>query len=107
MVDSSAVPERSKQEQEAPTAEVFLKAFPLKDKREIDRVKDDVKNNTIVILKITPLARKNVEELKDAVEQLTVFATSLGGDIARLGEERIIITPPRVRIWRGERAVDT
>jgi uncharacterized protein len=42
-----------------------------------------------------------VEDLKTVVEQLYEFATSIGGDIARLGEERIVITPPGVRIWRG------
>jgi SepF-like predicted cell division protein (DUF552 family) len=24
-----------------------------------------------------------------------------GGDIARLGEERVVITPPNVKIWKG------
>jgi uncharacterized protein len=35
------------------------------------------------------------------VEQLYEFATSVGGDIARLGDERVVITPPGVKIWRG------
>jgi hypothetical protein len=28
------------------------------------------------------------------------FAESIGGDIARLGEERIVICPANVKIWR-------
>jgi SepF-like predicted cell division protein (DUF552 family) len=83
---------------------ILLKALPLKSSNELELIKSDVKNNTIVILKITPLAQKNIEELKSTIEKLTEFSTSFGGDIARLGEERIVITPPGVRIWRGERA---
>jgi SepF-like predicted cell division protein (DUF552 family) len=28
------------------------------------------------------------------------FTQSVGGDIARLGEERVVITPAFIRIWR-------
>jgi SepF-like predicted cell division protein (DUF552 family) len=95
--------------QSAPTmpgssSSILLKALPLKSSGELEQIKSDVKNNTIVILKITPLAQKNIEELKTTIEKLTEFSTSFGGDIARLGEERIVITPPGVRIWRGERS---
>ncbi len=82
---------------------ILLKALPLKSAEEISGIKEDLKQNTIVILKITPLAQRNIDDLKTTIEQLTEFATSLGGDIARLGEERIVVTPPGVRIWRGEK----
>jgi len=82
-------------------SEILLKALQLKSAEDISRIEEDVAKRVIVILRVTPLAQKNVEELKGAVEQLYEFATSIGGDIARLGEERIVITPPGVRIWRG------
>ena len=82
-------------------SEILLKALQLKSADEIPKIEEDVAKRVIVILRVTPLAQKNVEELKGAVEQLYEFATSIGGDIARLGEERIVITPPGVRIWRG------
>ncbi len=84
--------------------QILLKAFPLKNPAEVAQIKEEVKNRTIVILKITPLAQKSVEELKTTIEQLTDFAVSFGGDIARLGEERIVIAPPGVKIWRGEKS---
>lgn len=80
---------------------IYLKAFPLKNLQELSRVKDDVAKKMIVILRITPLAQRDVDELRQAVEELYEFAVSIGGDIARLGEERIVITPPGVKIWRG------
>lgn len=88
-------------------AQILLKAFPLKNPDEIAHIKEDVKNHTIVILKITPLAQKSIEELKSTIEELTDFTIAFGGDIARLGEERIVITPPGVKIWRGEKSGTT
>ena len=55
----------------------------------------------ILILRVTPLAQKDVVELRKAIEDLYKYVQSVGGDIARLGEERVVITPPSVRIWRG------
>ena len=55
----------------------------------------------IIIIRITPLAQKDVGDLKNAVESLYNSVTLSGGDMARLGEERIILTPPDVKIWHG------
>jgi hypothetical protein len=87
-----------------PAQQILLKALPLKNQEEVAQIKEDVKNHTIVILKITPLAQKSIEELKSTIEQLTDFTLAFGGDIARLGEERIVIAPPGVKIWRGEKS---
>jgi len=82
-------------------SDILLKALQLKSLDDIPKIQEDVSNKVIVILSVTPLAQKSIEELKGAVEQLYEFSTSIGGDMARLGEERIVITPPGVRIWRG------
>ena len=86
---------------EGKNKDVLLKALALRNVEDIQKIQEDVTNNTIVILKVTPLAQKSLEELKSSVEQLYEFATSVGGDIPRLGDERVVITPPGVKIWRG------
>jgi len=86
---------------EGKTKEIVLKALALRSVEDMPKIQEDVANKTIVILKVTPLAQKSLEELKSSVEQLYEYATSVGGDIARLGDERVVITPPGVRIWRG------
>src|SRR5438132_14182162 len=67
-------------------------------------IKTEIRTGNILIVRITPLARKSVDETKLAITELTDHVKSIGGDIARLGEERIVITPPGVRIWRRETA---
>jgi SepF-like predicted cell division protein (DUF552 family) len=86
--------------EKAENVKTFLKAMPLRDLSDLDTVKNEVRSGNILILRITPLASKSVEDVKRAVNELCEFVESLGGDIARLGEERVVVCPPNVRIWR-------
>jgi len=92
----------SEQKQEAIEApsKTYLKAMPLRELSDLENIKSEVKNGNIIILRVTPLASKNIEDVKKAVNELYQFAESIGGDIARLGEERVVICPKSIRIWR-------
>jgi SepF-like predicted cell division protein (DUF552 family) len=81
---------------------IYLKTVTLRDMSNIPDIKDDLKKHMILILRVTPLAQKDVEELRKSIDELYSFVQSMGGDIARLGEERVVITPPGVKIWRGD-----
>ena len=83
----------------------YLKAMPLRELTDLDAIKTEVKNGNILILRITPLASKSIEDVKHAVNELYEFAESIGGDIARLGEERVVICPQKIRIWREKTQV--
>jgi uncharacterized protein len=83
----------------------YLKAMPLKDLADLESIKTEVKNGNILILKITPLANKSIQDVSRAVNELYAFVEEIGGDIARLGEERIVICPPKIRIWREKTPV--
>jgi SepF-like predicted cell division protein (DUF552 family) len=80
---------------------VYLKAITLRDESDIIGIKEDIKKHMILIIRVTPLAQKDLEELRKVVEDLYSYTQSTGGDIARLGEERVVITPPGVKIWRS------
>jgi len=87
------------QTQKMPT---YLKAITLRDYSDIHTVKEDIKKGMILVLRVTPLAQKNVDELRKTVEEIYSIAKTNDADIARLGEERIIVTPSGVKIWRAE-----
>ena len=55
------------QKQESPT---YLKAITIRDPSDIHSIKDDMKKNMILILRVTPLAQKDVEQLRKLVEEL-------------------------------------
>jgi hypothetical protein len=82
------------------SGKTYLKAMPLRDLSDLDSVKTEVKSGNILILRITPLASKSVDDVKRAINELCEFAEVIGGDIARLGEERVVVCPPSVKIWR-------
>lgn len=82
----------------------YIKALPLKNYEDINRIKEELKMGNVLIVKITPLAMKSIEEVKNAIDELKIYTQSINGDIARLGEERIVITPPSIKIWRRKTA---
>jgi SepF-like predicted cell division protein (DUF552 family) len=96
-----------KQETIEPISKTYLKAMPLKELSDIDNVKEEVRNGNIIILRVTPLANKSIDDVKNAVNSLYEFAESIGGDIARLGEERVVICPKNIRIWREKTPAST
>ena len=87
------------QKQENPT---YLKAITIRDPSDIHSIKEDIKKGMILILRVTPLAQKDIEKLRKVVDDLYVISRDCNAGIARLGEERIIVTPPRVKIWKPD-----
>ena len=87
------------QKQEAPT---YLKAITIRDPSDVHSIKEKNKKGLILILRVTPLAQKDVEQLRKVVEELYTIAKNSDADIARLGEERIIVAPSNVKIWKPE-----
>jgi SepF-like predicted cell division protein (DUF552 family) len=86
-------------------SKTYLRAMPLRELSDLEEMKTEVKNGNVLILRITPLASKSIEDVKRAVNELYEFAESIGGDIARLGEERVVICPRHIRIWRERRRI--
>ena len=87
------------QKQETPT---YLKAITIRDISDVHSIQEDIKKGMILILRVTPLAQKDVGQLRKVVEELYSIAKSSGADIARLGEERIIVAPLTIKIWKPE-----
>ena len=87
------------QKQESPT---YLKAITIRDPSDIHSIKEDIKKGMILILRVTPLAQKDIEKLRKVVDDLYVISRDCNAGIARLGEERIIVAPPRVKIWKPD-----
>jgi SepF-like predicted cell division protein (DUF552 family) len=81
---------------------MYVKALSIQDLSDLDHIKREFNQGNIIILKVTPLAKKNLDDVKKAISFLTSCVREAGGDIARLGEERVLITPPSVKIWKKD-----
>jgi SepF-like predicted cell division protein (DUF552 family) len=82
---------------------IYLKALSLHSFEEVKNIKQEVKSGNILIIKISPLAEKGIIEVKQAVNEIRKFVEINKGDLARLGEERIVVTPSAVKIWRSRK----
>lgn len=96
------ITERTREAPQEAFKEVYLKALLIRQLEDVDTIKTEVSSGNIVIAKITPLANKSLEDVKQAVEELSTFAKSIGGEIARLGDERLVVTPPTIKIWKDK-----
>jgi len=83
--------------------ETYIKAIPLRAYEDVDVIKSEVKAGNIVITNVAPLAKHSIEDVKRAISELNEYAALINGDIARLGEERVILTPKTIKIWRGQK----
>lgn len=90
------------QEDETQNTTKYIKSIPLKAYEDIDVIKAEVRAGNIVICNVSPLAKYNLEDVKRGINELNEYVQVIDGDIARLGEERVIITPKLIRIWRGK-----
>jgi len=86
------------------TVVAYVKAIPLRAYEDVDVIKSEVKAGNIVISNVSPLAKQSIEDVKRAINELNEYAALVEGDIARLGEDRVILTPKTVKIWRGQKA---
>lgn len=99
-VSEEEPPNPSVESSKESAGKIYLRAMPLRELSDLEVIRKEVRDGRILILRITPLASKSIEGVKQAVGELYDFAEAIGGDIARLGEERVVICPPAVRIWR-------
>ena len=81
---------------------IYLKAMTVRDYSDIEMIKKDIKMGMILIVRVGPMAQRNLGELRRLVDELYAAARQEDADIARLGEERILVTPNGVQIWKPQ-----
>ena len=83
---------------------IYLKSLSIRSLEDLNKVKDEIRSGNIVILRVGQLAEKNMNDVSRAVSELSEFVKQISGDIARLGEERVVLTPSFIKIWREKAA---
>lgn len=81
----------------------YIKVRKLRNFSDIDIATQDLSTGNVVILDIKPLAEKNINELKLAIDEIKEIVKSMNGDIAGLSEYLLILTPSSIKIDRGEK----
>jgi SepF-like predicted cell division protein (DUF552 family) len=82
----------------------YVKALPLRNPDDLPTLKEELNSGNVLILNVLPFLHdrtnvKPLENLEKMVLDLKRHALSVGGDAARIGEERVVLTPSPFRIW--------
>ncbi len=88
---------------EASEGKSFVRVVNLNDYSDVEVVLEYLRDRrNLIVLKVKPRLVQEKMELKRALKRIQRTAAAIGGDIAGIKEDVILITPPDVEIWRGE-----
>lgn len=79
-------------------ADMWVRPLLLEEISDVERVNDELRKGNIVLLNIEPLYKKNTIKLRQAISELKGTIHTLNGDIARLSETKVLITPANVKV---------
>ena len=94
-LDTLGVEEEDIMEEEA---DVWVKPYILEDTVDVTAINDDINNGNVVLLNIEPLYKRNSIKLKQAISEIKGNIRTVDGDIARLSEFKLLITPRGMKV---------
>ncbi len=80
----------------------YVKPVALESVAVISEIKDELKNGNLILLNITPML-KNEKVLMQIIDKLRDYAKEIRGDIARIDNEKILLTPSKMKIVKRRR----
>ncbi|HIH20892.1 TPA: cell division protein SepF [Candidatus Micrarchaeota archaeon] len=83
-------------------ADFYVKPIALQRETDVSIVEEELKSRNLVLLNIAPIA-KNSTKLKEVIAKLKSFTVEQNGDIARIDEDKILLTPHNVKIVKRRR----
>jgi SepF-like predicted cell division protein (DUF552 family) len=81
-------------------ADVWVKPIVLEDVGDTASIVTELGNGNIVLLNIEPLMKRNASKLKLVINKIKIAAKTVDGDIARLSEYKLLVTPKGIKVSR-------
>lgn len=78
-------------------ADFYVKPIALESETDVGVIEEELKNRNIILLNVSPMARQTTK-LKQIVDNIKNFTMRINGDIARIDENKILLTPSKVKI---------
>jgi len=79
-------------------ADAFVKPVVLNAQEDAQVVLNEAKAGNIVLVNIGDLSKRNAIKLKELITDIKVGIEQINGDIARVSDDKVIITPSKVKI---------
>jgi uncharacterized protein len=82
-------------------ADFYVKPIALESESDVPVILEELKNRNIVLLNVSPMA-KQTNKLKQIIDNIKNFVTKTNGDIARIDNDKILLTPSKVKIVKSK-----
>ncbi|MBU2099888.1 cell division protein SepF [Candidatus Micrarchaeota archaeon] len=79
-------------------ADAYVKPISLTGAEDTAMVSDELRKGNIILLNIGDLSKRNAIKLRELVSSIKNTVEEINGDIARISNERILVTPSKVKI---------
>jgi len=83
-------------------ADHYIKPVALQSQSDIDLIKKELGDGNIILMNITEMA-KRPNTLKTIVDDLKDYTDKIDGDIARISEDKILLTPVKIKIIKTKK----
>ena len=79
-------------------ADAFVKPMDLVVDSDVEAIVNEAKQGNLVLMNISDLAKRNSLKLKELIGIIKADVKAIDGDIARISQGRVLITPSKVKI---------
>jgi hypothetical protein len=83
-------------------AEHYVKPVALEQQEDVEQIKNELAQGNIVLMNIKEM-EKRPNTLKGIVDDLKANVEKINGDIARIDNEKILLTPKKIKIIKTKR----
>ena len=84
-------------------ADMYIKPVTITSERDVEPIEQEVSKKNIILLDISEL-NKRPNTRNQIITHLKTFADKINGDIGQIDENRILITPSKVKIIKRKKA---
>lgn len=82
-------------------ADALVKPILLNNDADKDIAIAEAKKGNILLLNIADISKRNPIKLRDFISQIKKEVESINGDIARISQDKVLVTPSRVKIVKS------
>ncbi len=83
-------------------ADFYVKPVALESEADVKIIIEELKQRNIILLNVSPMSRMP-SKLKSIIEHLKTYIAKSNGDVARIDNEKILLTPSKVKIVKHRR----
>lgn len=79
-------------------ADAFVKPMDLAVDADVTAIVNEAKSGNLVLVNIADLSKRNAMKLKELIGSIKAEIIAIDGDIARISQGRVLVTPSKVKI---------